>query len=113
MHVWIQYRPTVLSSPPLTTTGTNKEITLLSPCNRTTSSVTSVLHVELVPPLSRLEVVELLLGRGADAHVLTDEGETSHQQSMRNGYHMVADILKEHGVGGEKRTRFDENVLTF
>jgi len=55
----------------------------------------------------------LLLGRGADAHVLTDEGETSHQQSMRNGYHMVADILKEHGVGGENRTRFDENVVTF
>ena len=60
-----------------------------------------------------LVYAHMLLGRGADAHVLTDEGETPHQQSMRNGCQMVAIILKEHGVGGEDRTRFDENVLTF
>ena len=54
---------------------------------------------------AHLEVVKLLLGRGADVHVLNDEGQTPHQLSIQSGQYWIADILKEHGSGEEKNAQ--------
>jgi uncharacterized protein len=45
-----------------------------------------------------LGIVELLLGRGADAHALNDEGHTPYQVSLQQGHRRVADLLREHGT---------------
>jgi ankyrin repeat protein len=56
--------------------------------------------IHLSAYIGNLGVVRLLLGRGVDIHVLTDEGETPYQLSLRRGHQKIADLLREHGAGG-------------
>ena len=44
--------------------------------------------------------------------VLNVKGETPHQLSMECGPYSTVDLLDEFGTSGEKRGRFDKNVLT-
>jgi ankyrin repeat protein len=55
-----------------------------------------------------LEIVKLLLERGADIHAMNDEGETPYQVSLRKGNREIADLLRKNGAGrlGE---RFDRD----
>ncbi|KAN0107171.1 hypothetical protein V8E52_010373 [Russula decolorans] len=46
-----------------------------------------------------LDVVKLLLERGADIHAMNDEGETSYQVSLQRGHREIADLLRENGAG--------------
>ena len=46
-----------------------------------------------------LEVVKLLLERGADVHAVNGEGETPYQVSLRRGHREIADLLWKHGAG--------------
>jgi ankyrin repeat protein len=46
-----------------------------------------------------LEIVKLLLERGADIHAMNDEGETPYQLSLRRGNREIADLLRKHGAG--------------
>jgi ankyrin repeat protein len=57
-----------------------------------------------------LEIVKLLLERGADMHAMNGEGETPYQVSLRKGNREISDLLRKHGAGrlGE---RFDEILL--
>jgi ankyrin repeat protein len=58
-----------------------------------------------------LEIVKLLLERGADIHAINDKGEKLYQLSLRTGRREIADLLWKNGAGrlGE---RFDEILLT-
>ena len=47
--------------------------------------------------------MKLLLERGADAHAVTDEGETPYQLSVQRGHAEVADLLREHSAGNKTR----------
>ena len=51
-----------------------------------------------------LEMVKLLLERGADIHALDHEGQTPYQKSLAFGRGEIADLLRERGAG---RSRFD------
>jgi ankyrin repeat protein len=57
-----------------------------------------------------LEIVKLLLERGADIHAMNDEGETPYQLSLQRGNREIADLLREHGAGrlqkGSTRSHF-------
>jgi ankyrin repeat protein len=57
-----------------------------------------------------LEIVRLLLERGADIHAMNRDGETPYQVSLAYGKREIADLLRNHGAGrlGE---RFDEILL--
>jgi ankyrin repeat protein len=54
-----------------------------------------------------LEVMKLLLERGADIHAMNDEGETSYQLSLRSGYREIADYFGRM-VRADIGERFDE-----
>jgi ankyrin repeat protein len=50
--------------------------------------------------LSRqVQVVEVLLERGADLHVQDEEGRTPSQLSSGQGFHELAQLLSEHPNG--------------
>jgi ankyrin repeat protein len=55
-----------------------------------------------------LEVVKLLLERGADVHPINDEGETPYQFLLRRGHREMADYLQRYGTD---RERFDSILL--
>jgi ankyrin repeat protein len=57
-----------------------------------------------------LEMVKLLVERGADMDAMDGDGDTPYQVSLRFGYREIADLLWKHGAGrlGE---RFDEILL--
>ena len=55
-----------------------------------------------------LEIVKLLLERGADIHAVNAEGETPYQVSLQSGEREIADLLRKHGAGKE---RFDKDIL--
>jgi ankyrin repeat protein len=46
-----------------------------------------------------LEVVKLLLERGADSRALSSEGETPLQLSLKRGHRGIADLLRNYGAG--------------
>jgi len=55
-----------------------------------------------------LEIVKLLLERGADIHAMNGEGQRPYQESLAYGKLEVADYLRRNGAG---RERFDIIVL--
>jgi len=57
-----------------------------------------------------LEIVKLLLERGADIRAMNGEGETPYQVSLRSGHREISELIQKHGAGrlGE---RFDEIPL--
>jgi hypothetical protein len=57
-----------------------------------------------------LEIVKLLLERGADVHAMNDKGETAYQVSMQRGHRKIADLLREHGAC---TARFEESSGSF
>ena len=61
-----------------------------------------------------LEIVKLLIERGADIHAMNDGGETPYQISLRYGNgagnREIADLLRDNGAS-RFRERFDDIVL--
>jgi ankyrin repeat protein len=57
--------------------------------------------------MGHLEIVKLLLERGADIHAMNAVGETPYQLSVQKGNREIADLLRKHGADrlGE---RFEE-----
>ena len=57
-----------------------------------------------------LEIVKVLLERGADIHAINGEGQTPYQESLASGYREITDLLWKNGAGrlGE---RFDKILL--
>jgi ankyrin repeat protein len=53
-----------------------------------------------------LEIVKLLLERGADMHAMNSDDETPYQLSLQKGKRNIADLLWEHGAG-TSRSRLD------
>jgi cytohesin len=47
-----------------------------------------------------LEIVELLLERGADTCMKDDDGLTAYQVALRQGHRKVVDLLRDHGTRG-------------
>ncbi|KAN0124410.1 hypothetical protein V8E52_002059 [Russula decolorans] len=46
-----------------------------------------------------LEIVKLLLERGADIHAMNDEGATPYQVSLQCGNREIANLLRKNGAG--------------
>jgi ankyrin repeat protein len=61
-----------------------------------------------------LEIVKLLLERGADAHTLNGEGETPYQLSLRIGDKEIGDLLQEHtrAAQGSRISFYSNRFLT-
>ncbi len=59
-----------------------------------------------------LEIVKLLLERGAEMniHAMNGEGQIPYRESLRGRNREIADLLRKHGAG-RLRERFDEILL--
>ena len=57
-----------------------------------------------------LEMVKLLLERGADIDAMNGEGETPFQVSQRSVYREITDLLRKHDAD-RLRERFDKILL--
>jgi ankyrin repeat protein len=55
-----------------------------------------------------LDLVKLLLERGADVDAMDGRGDTPHQLLLQGGYREMADLLRVDGAGRAARQRFDE-----
>jgi ankyrin repeat protein len=55
--------------------------------------------IHLSTAYGHLEIVKLLLERGADVHAVNDEGETPYQVALQQGYREVAELLLKNGAG--------------
>jgi len=50
-----------------------------------------------------IDLVRLLLERGADVEARDEDGRTAYQLTVRRGMVEISELLSKHGVHGEKR----------